>query len=120
MYQPRTYRHWVQDNDLASFNVVTKETDLYVRASSNLESNTHKLVTKYRTMLERYIASHPTFATSLEPLSVAEEAPQIVKDMADSTRRVCVGPMASVAGAIAQFVAEELSALSPEVIIENI
>ena len=119
MYQPRTYRHWVQCQDLVSFNAVVKETDLYIRASSNLESISHKLVVNYRTMLERYIERQPTFATSLEPLSVTEEAPQIVKEMADSARRVGVGPMASVAGAIAQFVGQELSALSSEVIIEN-
>jgi len=119
MHQPRTYRHWIQGKDLVSFNVAVKETDLYICASSNLESIAYKLVVKYRTMLEGYIERQPAFATSLEPLSVAKEAPHIVKDMADSARRVDVGPMASVAGAIAQFVGEELSALSPEVIIEN-
>lgn len=119
MYQPRTYRHWVQDRELVSFNIVVKETDLYIRACSNLESSARKLVVKYRSLLERYIERYPKFATSLEPLSVAEEAPQIVRDTADSARRAGVGPMASVAGAIAQFVGEELSALSPEVIVEN-
>jgi len=119
MYQPRTYRHWIQGKDLVSFKIVVKETDLYIRASSNLESNAYKLVVKYRTMLERYTELYPAFTTSLEPLLVSEEAPQIVKDMAESARRAGVGPMASVAGAIAQFVGEELSTLSPEVIIEN-
>ena len=119
MYQPRTYRHRVQGQDLVSFNVVVKETDLYIRASFNLESNAYKSVVKYRSLLERYIERQPIFATSLEPLSVTEDAPQIVKEMADSARRVGVGPMASVAGAIAQFVGDELSASLPEVIIEN-
>ncbi len=119
MYQPRTYRYWVQGKDLVSFNVVVKETDLYIRASSNLEIIAHKLVVKYRSLLERYIERQPAFATSLEPLSVTKGAPQIVRDMADSARKAGVGPMASVAGAIAQFVGEELLALSPEVIIEN-
>ncbi len=104
---------------MVSFSVVVKETDLYIRASSNLESNAHKSVVKYRSMLERYIERHPTFATSLKPLSVTEDAPQIVKDMVESARRVGVGPMASVAGAIAQFVGDELSASSLELIIEN-
>jgi len=104
---------------LVSFNVVVKETDLYIRASSNLESNAYKSVVKYRNLLKRYIERQPSFATSLEPLSVTEDSPQIVKDMADSARRVGVGPMSSVAGAIAQFVGDELLALSPEVIIEN-
>jgi len=39
--------------------------------------------------------------------------------MAEATARVSIGPMASVAGAIAEFVGNELLAFSPEVIVEN-
>lgn len=119
MYQPRTYRHWVKDKDLVSFTVVVKETDLYVRASRNLKSKTLRLVLKYREALERYIERHPAFLTSLEPITVGDDAPLIVQSMAESARKVGVGPMASVAGAIAEFVGTELLPFSPEVIIEN-
>ncbi len=74
---------------------------------------------KYRGMLEEYIEQHPSFLTSLEPLTVAEDVPRIVKEMATSAEKVGVGPMASIAGAIAEFVGSELSAFSPEVIVEN-
>ena len=63
MYQPRTYRHWVKGNDLVAFNVMVKETDLYLRAGTNLKRKAHKLVLKYRGMLERYIERHPSFLT---------------------------------------------------------
>jgi len=119
MYEPKTYRHWVKGKDLVSFNVTVKETDIYVRASKNLRSKTLRLVTKYREALERYIERYPSFLTALEPLSVGNDAPQIVKSMADSARKAGVGPMASVAGAIAEFVGTELLAFSPEVIVEN-
>lgn len=119
MYQPKTYRHWIKDESLVPFNVVVKETDLYIRASTNLRRKAHKLVLKYRSMLEEYIKRNPAFLTSLEPLTIGEDAPRIVKEMARSTSQVGVGPMASVAGAIAEFVGNELLALSPEVIIEN-
>lgn len=119
MYQPRTYRRWVRGKDLVSFSVVEKETDLYIRAASNLRSKARKLVLKYREMLERYIDHHPLFLTSLEPLPADEDAPVIVQAMLETTAAVGVGPMASVAGAVAQFVGEELLAFSPEVIIEN-
>src|SRR4030042_7047521 len=119
MYEPRTYRHWIKDKDLVSFTVVVKETDLYVRASRNLKSKTLRLVLKYREGLESYIERHPAFLTSLEPVAVGDDAPRIVQLMADSARKVGVGPMASVAGAIAEFVGTELLAFSPEVIIEN-
>ncbi len=119
MYQPRTYRRWLQDQDLVCFRVVAKETDLYIRAVSNLKNIAYGLVQKHRGVLEDYIEQHPGFATSLKPVAVARKAPDIVREMAAATRQVGVGPMASVAGAIAQFVGQELLAYSPEVIIEN-
>lgn len=119
MYQPRTYRHWVKDDSLIAFNVVVKETDLYLRASINLRRKAYKSVLKYRRMLEAYIECHPDFLTSLEPISVGQDAPRIVKDMAEAASKVGVGPMAAVAGAIAEFVGKELLAFSPEIIVEN-
>ncbi len=119
MYEPRTYRHWVKHEGLLSFNVAVKETDLYIRASSNLRRKAHKVVLKYRRMLEEYITRDPTFLTSLEPLTVGEDAPCIIREMARSASKVGVGPMASVAGAIAEFVGNELLAFSPEIIVEN-
>lgn len=119
MYEPRTYRHWVKGKDLVSFNVVVKETDLYIRASRNLKSKALKLVLKYRDTLERYIERHPSFLTSLDPLPISDDAPHIVKSMLESARKAGVGPMASVAGAITEFVGTELLAFSPEVIVEN-
>jgi ApbE superfamily uncharacterized protein (UPF0280 family) len=119
MYEPRTYRHWIKGKDLLSFNIVAKETDLCIRSSTNLRRKAYKLVSKYRDILERYIAWHPAFLTSLEPVSVGDDVPHIVKLMAEATARVGIGPMASVAGAIAEFVGNELLSFSPEIIVEN-
>jgi len=119
MYEPRTYRHWIKDKDLISFNVVVEETDLYIRASSNLKRKALKLVLKYRNALERFIERHPAFLTSLTPLPVEEDAPHVVRLMSESAAKAGVGPMASVAGAIAEVVGSELSAFSPEIIVEN-
>ncbi len=117
--EPRTYRHWIEDKDLTPFNATVKETDLYIRASSNLAKKAHKLVLKYRQQLENYIEQHPTFLTSLEPLPTPREAPHIVKQMTAAAQKTGVGPMASVAGAIAEHVGKELLAFSPEIIVEN-
>jgi ApbE superfamily uncharacterized protein (UPF0280 family) len=119
MYQPRKYRRWVQGKDLACFDIVVKETDLYIRSSSNIKAQATKVVLKYRRQLEEHIKLQPSFATSLVPVATTEDAPPIIKDMAKSARTVGVGPMASVAGAMAQFVGKELLAYVPEVIIEN-
>jgi ApbE superfamily uncharacterized protein (UPF0280 family) len=119
MYEPRAYRYWVKGKGLISFNIVVKETDLYIRASTNLRRKAYKLVLKYRDILERYIERHPTFLTSLEPVSVGDDAPYIIKLMAEATTKVGIGPMASVAGAIAELVGNELLFFSPEIIVEN-
>ncbi len=79
MLGPRSYRHWVKESNLVPFNVVIKETDLLIYASSNLKRKAQKLVLKYRTIPEGYIEKHPDFLTSLKPLPAAEKAPLIVK-----------------------------------------
>ena len=116
---PRVYRNWIQSKDLVSFEVMVRETDLQIRASSNLKVKTEKLVLKYRNSLESYIRRYPEFQSSLKPVDVNNDAPKIVKAMAETALKAGVGPMASVAGAIAEFVGEELLAFSDEVIIEN-
>ena len=118
-YQQRTYRHWIDGADLVPFNVTTKETDLYIRAASDLHRKALRMVNKYRYQIERYIEKSPVFKSSLEPLPMPEFAPGIVKDMVKAGIDSGVGPMAAVAGAIAEAVGRELLTYSPEVIIEN-
>jgi len=119
MYQPRTYRHWVKNKDLVTFNVIVGETDCYVSAVSNLESKARKLIQKYRSILEKYISTHPVFLTTLEPFFPEKDSPLIVQAMSETGQQASVGPMAAVAGAIAHFVGEELARFSPDIIIEN-
>jgi hypothetical protein len=119
MYEPRTYRDWVKDEDLVSFSVAVKETDLHIRARRDLTAEALPAIRRYRADLESYIKSHPIFLTTLKPFDVEQDAPPIVKEMADATREVGVGPMAAVAGAIAERVGKELLPYSDEVIVEN-
>jgi uncharacterized protein len=119
MYQPRTYRYWVNNKDLVTFNVIIEETDCYISAATNLESKARKSILKYRAILKKYLASHPLFLTTLEPFQVESGAPLIIQAMAKSGNKAAVGPMAAVAGAVAYFVGEELARFSPELIIEN-
>ena len=119
MYQPRTYRHWVSSPDLISFSVAVAETDLHISASGDLSAEARRLINKYRGLLEGYIKEQPLFLTALEPLTAAKGAPSMVKEMVRAARQTGVGPMAAVAGAIAQYVGAELLKLSPELIVEK-
>lgn len=118
-YQPKAYRHWIEGKDLIPFNVTVKETDLYIRATSQLQRKAQRLVLKYRSQIERYIEQSPTFLTSLAPFPIPSDAPQIIQAMIQASSSVVVGPMASVAGAIAENVGRELLSFSPEIIVEN-
>ena len=119
MYEPRFYRFWSADKDLVSFNVTVKETDLYVRAKNDLQAETREVVVKERAALEDYIKHHPGFSVAMEPYPVEDEAPDIVREMAEAAEKTGVGPMAAVAGAIAERVGKALLEFSPEVIVEN-
>jgi len=119
MYEPRFYRHWIKDDELVSFEVAVKQTDLYIRSRRNLKDKALDSVLKHRGPLESYIGRHPLFLTTLDPYRAEADAPAIVKEMARVSQLTGVGPMAAVAGAIAEAVGRDLLAFSPEVIVEN-
>jgi ApbE superfamily uncharacterized protein (UPF0280 family) len=119
MHRPRFYRHWIKDSGLISFNVVVEQTDLYIRSQRNLKDKALNSVLKHRGSLETYIGRHPLFLTTLDAYRAEAEAPSIVKEMARVSQLTGVGPMAAVAGAIAEAVGRDLLAFSPEIIVEN-
>jgi len=119
MYEPRFYRHWIKEDDLVSFELTVKQTDLCIRSRRNLKDKALDSVLKHRGSLEAYIGRHPIFLTTLDPYQAEAGAPAIVKEMARVSQLTGVGPMAAVAGAIAEAVGRDLLAFSPEVIVEN-
>lgn len=115
----RDYRKRVVAGDLVSFHVAVKETDLWVSADQSLEKETRDLILNYRHQLESYINSHPDFLTTLQSYPEDLYAPRIVREMMKVSMAIGVGPMATVAGAIAQFVAKGLLQVTDQVIVEN-
>lgn len=119
VYEPRTYRRAVDATGLVSFEVVVAETDLMVSALTDLTAEATRLVKSVRSDVERYVARHPRFLESLVPIEVETGAPAVVRTMAEAARTAGVGPMAAVAGAVAEYVARGLHGASSEVIVEN-
>jgi ApbE superfamily uncharacterized protein (UPF0280 family) len=119
MREPRFYRHWIKDSGLISFNVAVEQTDLYIRSQRNLKNKALDSVLKHRGSIEAYIGHHPLFLTTLDAYKAESEAPIIIKEMARASQLAGVGPMAAIAGAIAEAVGRDLLAFSPEVIVEN-
>jgi hypothetical protein len=118
-WEPRTYRRAVSVSGLRTFEVSLAETDLQISALRELPAEALALVASLRGELEAYIASHPRFSTSFVPIEVEPLAPEIVQAMASAAERCGVGPMAAVAGAIAERVARGLAAHSSELVVEN-
>jgi ApbE superfamily uncharacterized protein (UPF0280 family) len=118
-YEPRTYRDFDESDGFKTFRVVVETSDLYVKAHCSLERETEALIKKYRAQIEWAIERRPEFLTTLEPLGEDPADSPIVARMIRASRKAGIGPMAAVAGAVAEFVGKELLQWSPEVIIEN-
>jgi ApbE superfamily uncharacterized protein (UPF0280 family) len=118
-YAKREYRKRIRSEDLISYNVKVKETDLWISSDRDLEKEARDLVFDLRNKLEKYIQSHPEFLTTLEPYPEDPFAPEMIREMISLTGNIGVGPMASVAGAIAQYVGNGLLGMTEQVIIEN-
>ncbi|MDH7499611.1 MAG: UPF0280 family protein [candidate division NC10 bacterium] len=119
MYQERAYQRISGAKDLVGFEVEVKETHLWIQAERDLSAAARQVVIRLRDELESYICHRPEFATSLQPLSPSPFAPPIVQLMISSAQAAKVGPMAAVAGAMAELVGKELASLSKEMIVEN-
>jgi len=119
MYEERTYRNSVKTDDLVNFEVIVKETDLLIRAERDLTREARDSILKYRHQLETYIGLHPEFVESLSPLDEDPYAPELVREMIRVSGSARVGPMAAVAGAMAEFVSKDLLKRSKQVIVEN-
>ena len=88
-------------------------------ACDRLEAVTRQIV-RQRDILERYLARHREFADSLTPVAALDDAPDVARRMARAAAAVGVGPMAAVAGAMAQCAAEAgIAAGADEAIVEN-
>jgi hypothetical protein len=118
-YLERTYRHNILKNNLQSYQVTVRETDLFISSDIELKQAALQSVHRHRAHLEAYIAAHPEFLSALSPLKYDDLAPDIVRDMLNAARLAGVGPMAAVAGAMAQHVGRDLLSLTPNVIVEN-
>lgn len=101
-YQSFTHREAVFRICCSSFAAVTQE------------------ILHQRVILDDYIQRHPAFRHALEPIALRADAPEVAQRMAWAADRVGVGPMAAVAGVMAQLAAQAgLDAGAREVIVEN-
>lgn len=114
----RTYRRLVHSR-LSSVRVTVQETDLNIYSHGQVAGAAKEAVVTQRGYLENYILRHPGFVHALTPWPEDSLAPVIVREMIQAGQKAQVGPMAAVAGAMAERVGHALLSLSDEIIVEN-
>lgn len=120
-YQQRTYRRLVGASGLVAFEVRLRETDLQILAPHDVSEAALDLVRQYRNQLENYIAKNPLFQSAMSPLPLDCLAPALIQEMFRAASVAGVGPMAAVAGVIAEFVGRGLQKQHglAEIMVEN-
>ncbi len=118
-YAERTYRDFAGADRWTSFRVKIETTDLYIRASCDLSVPAEAKVRELRNDLRKHIERHDRFMSSLNPLPEPTGAPPVASLMYRAARAAGVGPMAAVAGAMAELVGRHILPQSEEVVVEN-
>ncbi len=125
-YQPRFYRKCMGGDRFAVFTAAYKETDLWIGVdkghySKDMREYAIHQVKELRAQLERYIEGDPGFYKSLSPYRPGDNAPPAAHCMARASARAGVGPMAAVAGTIAQEIGRRIEERFKvrEIIVEN-
>ncbi len=120
-YRQRSYRQ-PQGSDRCSFEVRIEESDLWISGvKSDLESPAYDRLLHYRKSLGAFLQRYSGWQESLIPVVAANYplAPPLARQMMTAAEIAGVGPMAAVAGALAEAVGRDLLALSPELVVEN-
>jgi ApbE superfamily uncharacterized protein (UPF0280 family) len=119
MFDNRAYRKQHAKKDMVSFDITVKETNLNIQAESDLSKAAVKSVLSCRNYIENYISLHPEFETSLVPIIDNGPVPKIIQDMIAAGQKADVGPMAAVAGAVAEYTGKSLLKHTKEIVVEN-
>ena len=118
-YEERNYRSLINKEYLKSYQLKIAESDLFISTDTDLSEQAFASLARQRNALEKYILTHPEFRTSFLPLPEDSLTPPLIREMLIQSKKCGVGPMASVAGAVAEFVGKDLQSISENVIIEN-
>ncbi len=119
MYNNRFYRTNTYNSDLIALNIKYFESDLLIYAHSDLSQIVLEHLRAVHGQVRDYCQKHPEFEKSLYPVDIADGSTNIIRKMHDASMRAGVGPMAAVAGAIAEDLGKKLLKYSKEIIIEN-
>ena len=119
----RSYRRLPPHAGERSFQLVVEQTDLWItvdaECSDDLEAIALRRVNEVRAQIRAWLLLDPEFGASMLPVSVPDHAPEVIRRMGAASALMNVGPMATVAGAVAALVAGDLVRFTPNCLVEN-
>lgn len=119
LHNKRFYRFYSSSDRWRAFNVRLHTSDLYIRADHDISETAYSFLVEARKEIEQHIEENPDFLISLEPLTEPASAPEIPSIMYKASEAAGTGPMAAVAGAIAEYVGKKLLPCCEEIVVEN-
>jgi len=125
-YRERHYRSFAGSSG-CSFAVQVEESDLWINilqpdiSIDKLQDIAYERLLHYRSQLRAFLHRYPDWASSLIPVAAVDYpfAPVLVRQMMTAAKMAGVGPMAAVAGALAEAVGRDLNENTIGVVVEN-
>lgn len=113
------YRNRIIYKEKYNWRIIYKYSDLLVSCDRNIIPKLERLIKEIYHLLEFCIKENPSFQKSLSPLKIKPEYPPVIKKMCQKAAVFNVGPMATVAGAVCDYLASGLDRYCNRLIIEN-
>jgi uncharacterized protein len=113
------YRSSMKYTEKYNWRIVYKYSDLIISCNRDVIGKIRSLLIEAYDLLESFIGKEPYFGKSLSPIEVKDNYPPIVKKMCQKAEVFNIGPMATVAGAICDYIASGLRGQYSRLIIEN-
>jgi uncharacterized protein len=101
------------------FDVPVQDMVLRVTGPEELYEEARAAGLHFWEQLQSYGIRDPAFRTSKRPVTVPEDAPAIVREMADAARSAGVGPQYTFQGAITDHVGRFIGLRSADVLVSN-
>ena len=92
-----------------TFEIQVQDMTLHIQAATDVDEESRAAALSFWEALHAYSIRDPAFRDSRRPVKVAEDAPEIVREMAATAGRAGVGPMFSFQGAVTDHVGRFLS-----------
>jgi hypothetical protein len=113
------YRILVDSGNKFSWKVKYKYSDLLIVSCKDISPEILPVLIDFYNIIEKFSEEHPVFIKTFNPFICCNDFPGIIKKMCIESAVFNVGPMASVAGAVCEYLADRLIRDNPYLAIEN-